>query len=108
MGKLTYDSTMTVDFEDRTLAHLQLVIGAKLRRNEAFFFAWKDDNSSGDGRTSIWVHPTIPIAFKFYGSRQPGINRAWVDALMHSANSAQGLQLVPEPEHVQTGSQEVH
>ena len=34
MGKLTYDSTMTVDFDDRVLAHLQLVIGAKLRRAE--------------------------------------------------------------------------
>ncbi|MFB2582767.1 ATP-dependent DNA ligase [Herbiconiux sp. P15] len=105
MGKLTYDSTMTVDFEDRTLAHLQLVIGAKLRRSEAFFFAWKDDNASGDGRTSIWLHPTIPITFKFYGGRSPSINRAWVDALMQSANSAQGLMLLPEPDH--TTAQEV-
>jgi hypothetical protein len=28
MGKLTYDSYLTVDFDDRVLAHLQLVIGA--------------------------------------------------------------------------------
>lgn len=109
MGKLTYDSTMAVDFEDRTLAHLQLAIGAKLRRSEAFFFAWKDDPAAGDGRTIIWVHPTIPIAFKFYGSRPPAINRVWVEALMLSANSAQGLQLMPEPEMpADTGSQEVH
>jgi hypothetical protein len=38
VGKLTYDSTLVVDFEDRTLAHLHLVVGAKLRRGEAFFF----------------------------------------------------------------------
>jgi hypothetical protein len=100
---------MAVDFEDRTLAHLQLVIGAKLRRNEAFFFAWKDDPASGDGRTTIWVHPRIPIAFKFYGSRSPAINGAWVKALMLSANSAQGLQLMPEPEMpAHTGEQDVH
>jgi hypothetical protein len=109
MGKLTYDSTMAVDFEDRTLAHLQLVMGAKLRRNESFFFSWKDDPAAGDGRTTIWVHPMIPITFKFYGGRPPLINRAWVEMLMLSANSVQGLQLMPEPEMpANTGSQEVH
>ena len=98
MGKLTYDSTLSVDFDDRTLAHLQLVIGAKLRRNEAFFFRWKDDTAAGDGRSAIWLHPTIPLAFKYYGSRPPGINRFWIEALMLTANSAQGLSLVEEPE----------
>jgi len=46
MGKLTYDSTLTVDFDDRVLAHLQLVIGAKLRRAESFYFSWRDDPAS--------------------------------------------------------------
>ncbi|GAA2250414.1 ATP-dependent DNA ligase [Herbiconiux moechotypicola] len=97
MGKLTYDSTMSVEFEDRVLAHLQLVIAAKLRRGEAFFFSWKDDPAAGDGRTSVWLHPTIPLSFKFYGSRQPAINRAWVESLMQAANSTHGLQIIPEP-----------
>ncbi|MCS5735132.1 DUF7882 family protein [Herbiconiux daphne] len=108
MGKLTYDSTLSVDFDDRTLAHLQLVIGAKLRRGEAFFFGWKDDPASGDGRTTIWIHPVIPISFKFYGSRQPTINRVWVDQLMLTANSPQGLQLVSEPEERVEQPQEAH
>jgi hypothetical protein len=107
MGKLTYDSTLTVDFDDRTLAHLQLVIGAKLRRGEAFFFGWKDDPASGDGRTTIWIHPEIPISFKFYGGRQPAINRAWVDQLMLTANSPQGLQMVAEPQEHSEHSREV-
>lgn len=98
MGKLTYDSTLSVDFDDRTLAHLQLVIGAKLRRGESFFFGWKDDPAAGDGHTMIWLQPTIPIVFKFYGGRHPSINRDWVDRLMQTANSPQGLQLVSEPE----------
>lgn len=98
MGTLTYDSTLSADFDDRTLAHLQLVIGAKLRRNEAFYFSWKDDESIGDGRSVIWLHPTIPISFKYFGSRQAAINRAWIDELMLSANTPAGLHLVPEPE----------
>ncbi|MFB2554428.1 DUF7882 family protein [Herbiconiux liangxiaofengii] len=100
MGKLTYDSSLTVDFEDRILAHLHLVIGAKLRRSESFFFSWKDDVKSGSGRSTIWIHPSTSLAFKFYGGRPPAINRAWVEALMLSANTPSGLQLVSEPDDV--------
>jgi hypothetical protein len=100
MGKLIYDSNLTVDFEDRVLAHLHLVIGAKLRRSESFFFSWNDDPRNGDGRTVVWIYPTAPVVFKFYGGRPPAINRHWIEALMLTANSAQGLQLVAEPNHL--------
>lgn len=104
MGKLTYDSTLTADFDERTLAHLQLVIGAKLRRGEAFYFTWHDDVAVGDGRTTVWLHPTIPLAFKFFGARAASINRAWIDELMLTANSPGGLSIVPEPESDSTPS----
>jgi hypothetical protein len=97
MGKFQYDGIATVDFEDRLLAHLQMVIGAKLRRGESFPFTWKDDASMGEGRTTVWVHPRANITYKFYGSRPPAINRAWVEALMYMANSNTGLYVVPEP-----------
>lgn len=97
MGKLVYERSIKVDIDDRILAHLQVVIGSKLRRGEPFFFTWRDDPSVGDGRTSIWVHPRCALSFKYYGSRQPRINAAWVDALAHTANSPSGLYVVPEP-----------
>jgi hypothetical protein len=97
VGKLTIDSSIVVEFDDRLLAHLQLVIGAKVRRSESFHFTWKDDPSTGDGRTIVWIHPATPIVYKFYGSRQPVINRAWLETLTLTANSATGLQIVPEP-----------
>ncbi|SFI71335.1 hypothetical protein SAMN04487751_2727 [Microbacterium saccharophilum] len=97
MGKLTYDRVVKVDFEDRQLAHLQLVIGTKLRRGESFHFSWKDDTSIGDGRTTIWVHPHCSLVYKYYGSRRPQLNMAWVEALAYTANSPSGLYLVPEP-----------
>lgn len=96
MGKFIYES-LRVDFEDRVLAHLQYVIGAKLRRGESFHFSWRDDASIGDGRTTIWLHPSATIVYKYYGSRPPVINRAWVELLSQAANSAAGLHLVPEP-----------
>jgi hypothetical protein len=97
MGKLIYDGTVKVDFDDRTLAHLQLVIGTKLRRGEPFHFTWRDDASIGDGHTTVWVHPRCSLVYKYYGSRMPRLNPAWIDALAFTANSPAGLHLVPEP-----------
>ncbi|TFD61504.1 ATP-dependent DNA ligase [Cryobacterium suzukii] len=97
MGKFTYDSSITVDFDDRVLAHIQLVIGAKLRRGESFYFSWRDDPFVGGGRSTVWVHPGISLAFKYFGSKAPTLNRDWVEALSLSANSASGLQIVTEP-----------
>lgn len=97
MGKLIYENAVKVDFEDRLLFHLQTVIGTKLRRGEPFHFGWKDDTSTGGGRTTIWVHPQCMLVYKFYGSRTPELNRAWLEALMYTANSPSGLYVVPEP-----------
>lgn len=96
IGKLIYDG-IEVEFEDRALVHLQAVIGAKLRRGESFFLSWNDSPAIGDGRSSVWLHASIPLYFKYYGGRTPNLNRAWLDALTLSANSGQGLLLTTEP-----------
>lgn len=97
MGKFIYDGGPKTEIEDRALAHLQLVMTAKLRRSEPFAFTWKDDSSVGGGRTTVWVHAGSSLVFKYAGSRQPSINRAWVDALAYTSNAPTGLYLVPEP-----------
>jgi len=97
MGLLTYDG-IEVEFEDRLLAHLHVVIVQKLRRGESFCFTWRDDLSVGGGRSSLWLHPSIPLHFKFYGSRSPVLNRAWIATLTLSSNSSQGLIVTPEAE----------
>jgi len=95
VGTLSYDLVLHADFDDRTLAHLQVVIGAKLRRSESFFFSWKA--GAVDGHTSIWMQPTIPLSFTYSENRTPAINRTWIDSLMDVANSPSGLRIVPEP-----------
>lgn len=70
---------------------------AKLRRGEPFPYSWKEDASIGGGRVTVWLHAGSSLVFKYVGSRQPEINRAWVDALAYTANSPGGLYLVPEP-----------
>ena len=104
MGRFMYEDTARIEFDDRVLAHLQVVMGTKLRRSEPFFFTWRDELGSGGGRTSVWVHPHAHLVFKFHGSRSPHLNRAWLDALMFSANSPSGLYVVPEPADVALGA----
>jgi hypothetical protein len=96
VGTLTYDSKLVATFDDRVLAHLQVVIWSKLRRDEQFAFTWVDPQRAG-GRTSIWVNPSISMAFDFFGSKTPTLNAAWVEALTRAANSPGGLVVVPEP-----------
>lgn len=98
MGKILYgDSGIEVVFDDRAMAHLQLVIGAKLRRSESFFFSWKDDPAAGDGRSSIWLDASIPLYFRYSVGKQVTINREWLEILTLSANSTAGLQFTSEP-----------
>ncbi|MDQ0728303.1 ATP-dependent DNA ligase [Microbacterium sp. W4I20] len=97
MGRFIYEGNVKTEIEDRALTHLQLVITAKLRRGEPFNFTWREDPSIGGGRTTVWVHARSSLVFKYSGSRQPAINREWIEALAFTANAPSGLYLVPEP-----------
>lgn len=98
MGKFIYEEQARIDVDDRLLAHLQIVIGNKLRRGEPFYFSWKEDQSFGGGRSAVWVHPGATLVFKFGGSKAPVINRTWLEELMYTASSPAGLRIVPEPQ----------
>lgn len=93
MGSLIYDG-QSIQFDDRLLAHLQIVIVQKLGRNEGFLMSWLNALSAGDGRSSIWLDHTIPVRFNFAGSRSPSINRKWLAILNESAASSSGLIIV--------------
>ncbi|WP_239451820.1 ATP-dependent DNA ligase [Frondihabitans sp. PAMC 28766] len=100
MGFLVYNGErLDLAIEDRTLAHLQIVIINKLRKGESFAFSWKDSAESGDGRSTIWLAPTSSLHFKFAGSRAPEINAAWLQGLYATAESGKGLIIVDEPEN---------
>ena len=105
MGRFIYDTMAnSVDIDDRTLAHLRIVVMNKLRRSESFMF--DVEVGDGSGRRSYWMHPSVPIQFHFFGSRSPRINRVWVEELMLVASGPNGLMITREPSdegHVEEG-----
>ena len=99
VGRLVYgNGDLEVEIDDRVLAHLQIVVVAKLRRNEGFILSWTDEPAVGDGRSSIWLHQSIPLYFKYDDGTAPTINRQWLEVLTVSASSAAGLRIVEEPQ----------
>ncbi|WP_350353258.1 ATP-dependent DNA ligase [Microbacterium sp. A8/3-1] len=96
-GKFIYEGNVKVEFPDRALAHLQLAITTKIRRAEPFAFSWKEDVSTGGGRTIVWIHPGSSLVFKWEGSQPSTMDRTWVEALILTASSPSSLYLVPEP-----------
>lgn len=102
MGTLTYASgDIMFTINDRVLAHLQVVIVDKLRRQEGLVLSWNDSRENGSGRMSIWLSPDVPLAFS-YGTPFPALNRHWLRLLADAANSAAGLFPVPEPKETVT------
>jgi hypothetical protein len=101
MGTLQYDGVL-VEFDDRLLTHLQIVIVQKIRRGESFLMSWRDSTETGDGHSAIWIHPSQNLYFKFSGSKTPSINQEWLDRLMLSANGARGLLVMREDSTAET------
>ncbi|WP_169583475.1 MULTISPECIES: hypothetical protein [Microbacterium] len=96
MGTLHYGSpSVGFPLDDRVLAHIELVIMAKLRRQESLSFAVVDDETQR--RQAVWISPVTPLRFE-YDAPMPEINRLWLQELVDTANSPGGLRVVPEPE----------
>lgn len=85
-----------VEFDDRLLTHLQVVIVTKFRRGESFLMSWIEDEESGGGQTSLWMSPKTPVYFKYYGSRVPSLDRDWIQRLEVEANGSRGLIVLGE------------
>lgn len=102
MGTIYYGGSATpIHIEDRALAHLKVVIATKLRRDESFTVSWQHPDDQPRGRTTIWLHPSIPLRFVFDDPEPTELSRQWIEELANSANSSGGITLVAE--HFDTG-----
>lgn len=101
MGTIYYGGSATpIHIDDRALAHLKVVIATKLRRGESFTVSWTHPDDEPRGRSTIWLHPSIPLRFVFESAEPPELSRRWIEELASSANSSGGIRLVSE--HIDT------
>jgi hypothetical protein len=97
MGNLYYgDSNEPIMIEDRTLAHLKVVLATKLRRNESFTLSWQHPEGEPAGRSTLWLHPSISLRFVFDDPETPALSQRWLSELATSANSSGGIRLTEE------------
>jgi len=102
VGTIYYGGSATpIHIDDRALAHLKVVIATKLRRSESFTVTWRHPEDQPRGRSTIWLHPSIPLRFVFDDPEPAELSRQWIEDLAHSANSSGGITLVAE--HFDTG-----
>jgi hypothetical protein len=106
VGTIYYGGSATpIHIDDRALAHLKVVIATKLRRSESFTVTWRHPEDQPRGRSTIWLHPSIPLRFVFDDPEPTELSREWIEELASSANSSGGITLIAE--HFDTGPVEV-
>lgn len=94
MGDLYYgNSERPIDVPDRLLAHLKVVIATKLRRGETFTVSWRHPEDSPRGRSTLWIHPAIPLRFVFNSSDPEILDRDYLQKLAMTASSTGGMVL---------------
>jgi hypothetical protein len=90
MGYLYYGAdNAPIELPEALLAHIKVVITAKLRRSESFLMSWRYED--GTGRSSIWLQPAIPLRFVFDSPEPAVLDRELLTSLAESAHSNGGL-----------------
>lgn len=93
MGKLEYNSSRPpIEVDDVTLAHLKIVMGTKLRRNESFMMTWPGSTARA-GRMTAWMHPSIPMILEFDSGSVPRIQPQRIEQMMAALNARGELVL---------------
>lgn len=72
------------------------MIATKLRRSESCTVSWRHPEDQPRGRSTLWLHPSIPLRFVFDDPEPAELSRAWIEELANSANSSGGIMLVAE------------
>lgn len=93
MGLFIYDTQLEIELDDRTLAHLQIVIVDKFRRDERFAMSMRHEGRA----TTLWMSPQSPVQFVYAGNRRPSINHLWLEALSDTVGMSGVLRIVDEP-----------
>jgi hypothetical protein len=102
MGRLFYgNGADAIEMPDRTLAHLRVLATTKLRRSESFPVSWRHPDDIAGGRSTIWLHCSIPLRFEFDSAESDELDRAYLEEMARAAASSGGVTLdLSEPEEL--------
>jgi hypothetical protein len=90
MGRLYYSSTTdAIEIPDRILAHLRTLTTTKLRRSESFTISFH--RPAPAGRSTLWLHCSIPLRFEFDSSEPETLDREYLEELARAAGGAGGV-----------------
>ena len=64
--------------------------------SHALAVSWRHPEDQPRGRSTIWLHPSIPLRFVFEDPEPTVLSREWLEELASSANSSGGIMLVAE------------
>jgi len=90
VGRLFYQGRAVLDVDDRTLAHLRVVMMNKLRRGESFMLHAPHPSA---GTLSLWLSASTPLVLQFWGGRSPSLDQHLVERMFDEANGPNGLTL---------------
>jgi len=97
VGYLYYGSeSQPVEFPDRVLAHIRVLATSKLRRGECFTMTWRHQSTTGEGRTSIWMQPAIPMKFVFDSAEAQQLDPDYLQKLAREASTGNGVFIEPD------------
>lgn len=94
MAQLYYGAeTRPAEIPDHVLAHIKVLAATKLRRGESFMLTWPNGEDPAQGRTSVWMQPSIPLRFVFDGPEPDSLDREYLRTLADEAMSGRGIVL---------------
>lgn len=97
MGTLTYGGATAYEIDDRTLAHLKLVITTKLRRNESFTLTCQRSDHDAEQRTALWLQPAIPLRFEFGTAEGDALDPDLLQEFAEAATTNAGIIVDTSP-----------
>lgn len=94
MAQLYYGAdARPAEIPDRVLAHVKVVTATKLRRGESFMLTWRHGGEGPEGRTSLWMQPSIPLRFVFENPEPETLDAEYLRTLANEATSGRGIVL---------------
>ncbi|MEL4317556.1 hypothetical protein WJX64_00910 [Leifsonia sp. YIM 134122] len=100
MSSMFYGETGTeIVVADDLVVHLRATTTEKMQRGERFLLSWHEPDIVGDGTSSVWLDPSIPVRYHVDSGVDDSIDRTWVEAMVAAASSDGGLLIgsVPRP-----------